>query len=96
MGSAATSRDDGVKGAGYGPIQCLRTDRLELVPLFPPSPPASVLQTGAVGNCVLLPSHALPGAPDVLLAPLVREVVDLTGREGRDVGIIGGRGISSD
>ena len=56
---------------GDGPIEGFWADCLEFIPLFPPSPPASVFETGAVGNSVLLPGHVLPGTPDVLLSPLV-------------------------
>lgn len=81
---------------GDGPVEGLGTDRLELVPLFPPSSPAGVLETGAVGNGVLLPGHVLPGTPDVLLSPLVREVIDLAGGEGCNVGIVGGSRVAGD
>jgi len=83
-------------GGRDGPIERFGADRLELVPLFPPSSPASVLETAAVSDGVLLPGHVLPGAPDVLLPPLVREVVDLAGGEGCDIGIVGGCCVVSD
>jgi len=95
VGSAtAWGRDD--RYWGGEPIERFGADRLELVPLFPPSSPAGILETSAVGNCVLLPGHVLPGTPDVFLAPLVREVVDLAGGEGGDAGIVGGSSISGD
>ena len=75
---------------GDGPIECFWADRLEFVPLFPPSPPAGVLEAGAVGNRVLLPGHVPPGTPDIFLTPFVGEVIDLTGGEGCDAGIVWG------
>lgn len=60
------------RGGGEGvPIKSLWADRLKFVSLFPPSSPAGVLETRTVSNRVLLPCHAFPRAPDVLLAPLV-------------------------
>lgn len=43
-----------------GPIESFWADRLQFVPLLPPSSPAGVLETGAIGNRVLLPCHAPP------------------------------------
>jgi len=48
------------EGGGDGPVEGFRTDRLKFVPLFPPSSPASVFETAAVGNGILLPGHVLP------------------------------------
>jgi hypothetical protein len=68
------------------PIQRLRTDRLELVPLFPPRPPTSILQPDPIGDLVLVSRHRPPTRPDVFLGPIVREIVDADGRQtGLDV-----------
>ena len=69
LGQQLRARDD--KEMGDGPVESLGANRPKLVPLFPPSSPASVLETGAVGNLVLLPGHAFPRTPDVFLSPLV-------------------------
>lgn len=60
------------------PIKSLWRDSLEIIALFPPGAPARVLQTNAVGDFVFLAGHVPPGAPDVLLLPVVGEIVDLS------------------
>jgi hypothetical protein len=63
------------------PIQSLRTDRLQLVPLFPPSPPTSILQPNPIRNLILMPRHTPPTGPDVFFRPIMREVIYADGRE---------------
>jgi hypothetical protein len=57
------------------PIKRLRTDRLQLVPLFPPGPPTGILEPDPIGDLVLVTSHRPPTRPDVLFRPIVGEVV---------------------
>jgi hypothetical protein len=42
------------------PIQGLRRDSLQFIPLFPPRSPTSVLKPHAIGNLVLLSCHVTP------------------------------------
>ena len=70
----------------HSPIQSLRTDRLQLVPLFPPSPPTSILQPDPISNLILMPRHTPPTSPDVFFCPVMGEVVYADGGEsGLDV-----------
>lgn len=64
----------------YVPVERLGTDCLEVVPLFPPRPPAGVLQPNTIGNLILLFGHITPRTPDIFLLPLVAEIVNLSAR----------------
>lgn len=73
----------------HAPVQRLGANSLELVALLPPRPPAGVLEPNTIGNLVLLARHRPPRRPDVLLGPVVREVVNANRRQPRlDVRII--------
>lgn len=71
------------------PVESLWGDSAEAVALLPPGAPAGVLETDTVGDFVLLAGHVAPGAPDVLLFPVVGEVVDLAAGEGGDGRVVG-------
>lgn len=81
----------------YLPVECFRTDRLELATLFGPSTPTGVLESDSVGNLVLLLGHGLPTAPHVFVSPLMTQIVDADGgHPGLDLCVIGGRSIVGD
>ena len=63
----------------YSPVEGLWADGAELVALLVPCAPACVLETDTVGNLVLMASHVPPRHPDILLCPVVRQVVDTDG-----------------
>ena len=58
----------------HAPVEVLVREGLELVALGPPGAPGGVLGAGAIRNLVLLVGHV---APDILLPPVVAEVVNL-------------------
>jgi hypothetical protein len=59
------------------PVQCLSRDCAELVLVLHPRPPRSVLKSRSIVE-VSTPRHnQLPGRPNILLTPIVREVVDV-------------------
>ena len=66
----------------YAPIKGLRTDCRQVISLLPPRSPTCVLKTHTVGDGVLLPGHAPPRSPDILLSPFVGQVIDLAFRLG--------------
>ena len=70
------------------PVKSLRTDRLQLIPLLPPRPPTRILQTHPIGDGVLLARHAPPRPPNVLLLPVVRQIIDLPLRLGLAGGVV--------
>ena len=62
-------------------IERLGADRLQIIPLLLPRPPAGVFEPDAVGDLVLVPRHVAPTRPDVLLGPVVGQVVDTYRRQ---------------
>lgn len=74
---------------GYNsPVKGLGGDGLELIALLPPCSPRGVLETSAVCDGILLASHVPPGPPDILLLPLVREIIDLAAGKGDEGGVV--------
>ena len=60
------------------PVECLWGNGPEAIPLLPPGTPRGVFEADAVGDFVLETGHVAPGAPNVLFAPFMGEIVDLT------------------
>ena len=73
------------------PIECLQTNRLQLVPLLPPGPQVGVLESKTVRDFVLLLGHISPRPPDDLFLPIVREVVNVATWKGLEVSVIASR-----
>jgi hypothetical protein len=72
------------------PIEGLWGHSFELVALLPPSTPGGIFEAKAVGDFEFVAGHVAPGAPDVLLGPLMGEIVDADARQGRlEVTVVG-------
>jgi hypothetical protein len=57
---SSVHRKDKQKVRDHTPVEFLRSDSLEFVPLFPPGSPGCILEPHTVRNLVLLPCHVAP------------------------------------
>lgn len=68
------------RSEGYNkPVECLRRDGLEVVLCLDPCPPGRILEPCRVAaKAIPVGNDMLPGRPNVLLLPIMRQVVDMT------------------